>query len=178
MLLSATGRAIAPPASICDAPDMRYEAPVSQSRTYRHPKLGFSVAIPANYRMMAVPNGEIWLMNPGGYQWVKCIFEKQIGIGGILFNAALQIRPVNLQGQSLTAFIQSKFTDVEHVKSTTLAGQPAVSYRYHDRHDRVDVLNIAVLTPDRRHLITLTGTDDTNDNRQVFDQMVRSFQFD
>jgi hypothetical protein len=165
-------------AQVC--PRSEVISPSKETRTIRQNQLGYRFEVPKNYRVMAVRNNGVLILDPNSFERAQCFIRNKVATE-YPYSISVYTRPVQPGNRSLTDLIKQENPLIENIKPTTVAKQTAVSY---NSGALGYTQNLAFLTPDRRYMITVTapfkfeqGRPTTIFNKDVFDAVLSSFTF-
>jgi len=131
-------------------------APASETRVYRHPQIGFSFKLPANYRLMAVKNG-VEVLAQKTFEWTQCIIRNREPTEFKLASVAVNITPVSSE-VNLKKLVKIAYPWVNsNFSSITIANQAALTTSDDDNIWRQRVKDIYLLSPNKKYLIRISG---------------------
>jgi hypothetical protein len=145
-----------------------YRTPIqasSETRTYRNTEIGFSVEIPENYRLMGINQGNtILVAEPSTYDFLQCIYSSGRGADTPEITATIDIRPVSpTQSSNLYNLVVQQYPWIENegfsFKTGDFFGTQAILYFQNNLVDGGITQYISIRSLDRRHLITISGSE-------------------
>lgn len=161
--------------------------PAKETKIFRHPQLNFSFAIPANYQTISLGNESIQVIDPAGYEEIQCLIKKKISTDNLPASIYVAIEPINPGNYNLVDLVKKQFSVDYITVQTTIANQSAVVY---DTEGLELQINTSFLTPDKKHLITITAPYGYQENasgqfivngvlqEEILDDIISSFKFE
>lgn len=131
--------------------------PSLETRVYRHPQLGFSFDIPANYRAMGTRLGTVEFHDPATFSHIQCLVNTQ-SFPQLPPGTTLEVRPAMATADLITQVQRILPWLVLHRPSyeqvTAGLGQ-AVIFRYTHHIHGTEMKSLTFLSADQSFLITL-----------------------
>lgn len=141
--------------------------PISAStdqRLYQDARLGFSFAIPANYRAMGTSRGTVQFYDPGTFALVQCLAQRR-PLAFRPLGTNLEVRALPTPALDLMATVQQTLPWLVLYKpdyqTMTLGSVEGVLYHYRHTLYQTEITGLVWLSPDQRSLITLEGPADS-----------------
>lgn len=139
--------------------------PSSDTRTYENQDLGFTIAIPDNYRTMKKSDDSIEILNPGTYDLIQCA-NNAGEIGSIRWRTAtLEINTLPLvEGEeSLEKMVisQESHLSINDPRLINNNGREMLMGAVYDSHYDVDFFVIYFVSADGQSLVKIDGATDS-----------------
>jgi hypothetical protein len=162
------GLSIATRAQAC--PVRTYEAPAKASKIYRNVNVGFSFAIPANYKVMASQDGAS-ILDPSTYSYVQCILRNKIRTEFPQESFSVSFMPIRSKKGSLRNMVMQKMPWIEQegfdFNSATILGKPALVFSQMNNVDDIKLNYTSFFSPNRRYLIIIYGPEQGQELKQA-----------
>lgn len=147
----------------------------AESRLFRSDRYGLSLEIPANYRSVLRNSGDISFHDPVSFAYVQCLASRG-RYGRPPVHPVLEVSPVAPSNLALVELVRRRRPWVDFYQPTfesvTVAGLAGVRYEYVQEITGIPMVNLSVVSPDGRQLITVSGPADG-----VTEQAIASLQF-
>jgi hypothetical protein len=136
----------------------------TDQRLYQDARLGFSFAIPANYRAMGTSLGTVEFYDPGTFEVVQCL-AKTRPLARRPLGTRLEVRALPVPALDLMTTIQQTLPWLVLYKpdyqTMTFGSVEGVLYHYRHTLYQTEITGLVWLSPDQRSLITLEGPADS-----------------
>lgn len=137
-------------AQVC--PENKIDPPGKPTRSLRQDKFNYRYQIPENYRVMALREDNVMVLDAKTYERMQCLLKNKVPTE---FPHAISIytKPVSSKNRSLTDLVKQGDPTAEKFTTTKVSNQTAVNYNSATLGYNK---NVAFFTPDRRYMITVS----------------------
>jgi hypothetical protein len=153
-----------------------FEEPERESRLYANTDAGFSFLIPENYRTTRLGSGAVWIFEPSAFAEYLCIVQNNTPTEFPLESVSVYVEPITSPNDSLLSLVFQFMPWMEregfNFRNGTLTGRPALAFSQENALHGGTTHWVAVMTPDGRNLVILSGGQDGEINRAL-----SSFEF-
>ena len=159
--------------------------PSKQTRVLRQERFNYSFRLPDNYRVMALRENAVLVLDPNSFELAQCFVRNKVGTE-FPYGISVYSKSVNPGKRSVADIVRQDGLPLENIKTTTVANQAAISYNSSVMGYQK---SISFFSPDRRSMITITVPYkfETNArgervparifNEEVFNTVISSFTF-
>lgn len=178
------GVTVVAPSNLVQAQDVCFPSevvpPSKQTRTIRQNRFNYRFSVPENYRVMAVHNNGVLVLDPKSFERAQCLVRNKVPTE-FPYGISVYTKFVNPGNRNVADLVRQDNPSIENIETTTVANQTAVTY---NSSTLGYTENVSFFTADRRYLITVSapykfeqGVPTTIFNQEVFDTVLSTFTF-
>ena len=159
--------------------------PSKPTRVFRKERFNYSFRLPDNYRVMALRENGVLVLDPNSFELAQCLVRNKVGTE---FPSGISVysKFVNPGKRTVADIVRQNGIPPENIKTTTVANQSAISYNSSVMGYQKSV---SFFSPDRRSMITITVPYEFETNARgervparifnegVFNTVISSFTF-